>query len=121
MATIAYSVVYDTPAVKVIKWETLTETNADGALYYIKRKSDVSFQVVGNFGTSGRCDAEGTNIPSNETQLYAALTDPSNSAIQLTAAGIKQIIENPLAIRPNIGAGTGVDVDVYMKITRQEA
>lgn len=65
--------------------------------------NDKSVQVVGTFGVGGSINIEGSNDGVN----YTVLHDPSNAAITLTAAGIREILENPLYIRPNVTAGDG--------------
>lgn len=97
------------------QWQTLTETNADGAPVHCGGVEPVSVQVTGNFGTSGQCDIEGSNDGTN----WVTLTDEGGTPIEFTAAGLVGIRENPRYIRPNISAGSGVDLDVALVMARR--
>ncbi|PWT71729.1 MAG: hypothetical protein C5B59_17270 [Bacteroidetes bacterium] len=65
--------------------------------------NDKSVHVTGTFGAGGSITIEGSNDGVN----WLALHDPTNAAITLTAAGMREILENPLWIRPNVTAGDG--------------
>jgi len=117
MATVNYQLKLDTPRVKVILWEGLSETNADGQPFVFSGwYPDKCMQVVGSFGTSGSVTMQGTNMVSTPT--YAALNDIADDPIALTAAGFEQILECPYAVRPYITAGTSVDLDVYLIVRK---
>ena len=111
MATIAPVRVnlLDVGYAQLYRWESLTEADTATA---IKASSlaDKAIQVTGNFGTSGDVHIEG----SMDGVSFAQLNDPQGDAISLTSAGIVQIQENAVFIRPVLDAGTGVDVDIYL-------
>jgi hypothetical protein len=56
---------------------------------------------------------------SNGGTAYATLTNPAGTALSFTAAGIKQVVEAPLYIRPNvtsnIGNNTAIVADLVMR------
>lgn len=64
---------------------------------------DVAYQVAGTFGTGGSVAVEGSCDGTN----YAALRDPQGTTIAMTAASIKQVLENVLITRPHVTAGDG--------------
>ena len=64
---------------------------------------DRSFQVEGTFGVGGTCVLQGSNNSSN----YQTLSDPQGVALSRTAAGLKQVLEVPRLVRPNITGGDG--------------
>jgi hypothetical protein len=74
-----------------------------GSPYELVDTNDNCFTVDGTFGTGGSVTLEG----SNDGTHYYALHDPLGNAITLTAAGIKQILETPRYVRPNVTAGDG--------------
>jgi len=105
------------PGVHIVTWTGLLNGDT-GAPYACPDKADKSIQVRGTFGASGNIRAEGTNdqayntgpngaVAASPAPTYATLTDPTQTALNLTAAGIKEILENPNAVRPNVTAGDG--------------
>lgn len=94
---------------QLYRWEALTEADTATA---IKASSlaDKAIQVTGNFGVSGDVHIEG----SMNGVTFAQLNDPQGDPISLTSAGIVQIQENAVFIRPVLDTGTGVDVDIYL-------
>jgi hypothetical protein len=95
---------------KIITWTPLTETNADGTPTTNIGSGDRCFQVAGTFGTGGTILLQGSLDNSN----WFGLKDPSGAAISLTAAGLRQVLENPAFIRPFVSAGTGVSVTAIL-------
>lgn len=74
--------------------------------------SDKSVQVSGTFGVGGSCTIKGSN---DAGTTWFPLTDPGGAALTFTAAGLKQILENPEMIRPEVTAGDGsTAIDVYI-------
>jgi hypothetical protein len=65
--------------------------------------NDKCVQVSGTFGAAGSATIEGSNDNTNWFPLH----DPAGAALTITAAGLKEILENPLYIRPNVTAGDG--------------
>jgi hypothetical protein len=106
MATVAYTVLYESVNCKIIKWTGLTTTNNDGAPYILAGKyADKNAQVLGTFGVGGSVAVEGTNQITSAD--WVALNDPAQAVIAITAAKVKQILENTLQIRPHVTAGDG--------------
>lgn len=66
--------------------------------------NDKCLHVFGVFG-GATVSLQGSNedAPANG----ASLTDPTQTLIALTALGIKQVLENPLFVRPVITGGDG--------------
>lgn len=102
-------------------WEGLTPGD-DGEPVPLPVLSDKTVQVVGDFGTSGQLDVEGSlKGDKAESALvdadFANLTDPQGNAIQATAALIETVQENVYWIRPHVTAGSGsIDLDIYLLV-----
>lgn len=90
--------------IKQVTWPTLINGDAgdslgpDMALW-----SDRSVQVTGTFGSGGTVLVEG----SNDGTTWFTLNSPQGTALSFTAAGLKQILEGVLFIRPRVSAGDG--------------
>lgn len=66
--------------------------------------NDKCLHVYGAFGgASVALQGSNEDVPANG----ASLTDPTQTLIALTATGIKQVLENPLFVRPVITGGDG--------------
>ena len=116
MATVNYEIVKNDVRCKIIKWEGLTETNADGQPYVFSgRYPDKSVQIFGTFGSGGTCKLQGTNEVNSPTNWWG-LSDHGGTEIAAQAAAIEVVLENVYQVRPYISAGTGVDIDVYLCI-----
>jgi|SRR6478752_1285672 len=89
----------------------LTTADATGTKVTSPLASDRCVQTFGSFG-AGTINMEGSNeeVPLN----WAPLHDPQGTAITFTAAGIKQILENPLHIRATLTGSTGASVTVLL-------
>ena len=111
MATVAATVTrIDDNTVKFF-WETLTTTNDNGTPIPVNwmSYSDRTVQVTGTFGAGGNLRVQG----SNDLAIYAALSDPQGSALNIASAAIKQILEVSLLMRPLVTAGDGTtDLDI---------
>jgi hypothetical protein len=111
MATVAATVTrIDENTVKFF-WEQLTTTNDNGTPIPTNwmAYSDRTAQVTGTFGAGGNLRVQG----SNDLAIYAALSDPQGSALNIGSAAIKQILEVALLMRPLVTAGDGTtDIDV---------
>ena len=94
--------------VRVETWETLTESDTAGPRI-IPFKSDKTVSVTGTFGTA-TVVIQGSNDGTN----WFTLTDAADAALSFTAAGLSEILENPLYIRPSASGGTGQDVDIII-------
>jgi hypothetical protein len=64
---------------------------------------DRSLQVTGTFGAGGSVAVEGSNDGVN----FYALSNPQGTTIAVTAAGIVQIEEATVYVRPHVTAGDG--------------
>jgi hypothetical protein len=112
------------PGALIITWTGLLNGD-DGAPYTIPNRADKSVQVFGTFGAGGSCRVEGTNqqaFTPDGTAIgsltYAALNDPQGNVLDVTAAKIEQVLENPNAIRPRVTAGDGTtSLTVVMVVT----
>jgi hypothetical protein len=102
MAVTAMSVVKRMRGVLVTTWAAIPNGNSgqpqNGTLY-----NDKCVQVSGTFGAAGTLSVEG----SNDGVSYFILHDPAGAAATFTAAGLKEILENPVFIRPGLAAGDG--------------
>jgi hypothetical protein len=76
----------------------------DGSWELLGHYNDKCLHVYGTFG-GAIVTVEGSNedVPTNT----AGLTDPTQTAISVSANSIKQVLENPLYIRPKITGGDG--------------
>lgn len=90
--------------VKSVTWGALANGEAgapiaaDQALW-----SDRSVQVTGTFGAAGSVSIEGSNDGVN----YFTLNSPQGTALTFAAAGLKQVLEGTLWLRPRVTAGDG--------------
>jgi hypothetical protein len=84
-------------------WTPLSAANPDGAPAYFAGAGDRTVQVSGTFGVSGTVIIEGTLDGSNWYQLK----DPLGTLISFTAAGLKAVLENVIAIRPRASVADG--------------
>jgi hypothetical protein len=89
-----------------------------GSPFVCPDKSDKTIQVFGTFGAGGNMRVEGTDMQAYDTSsgggaaaasapTYFTLTDPTQTALNMTGAGGKEVLENPNAVRPNITGGDG--------------
>ena len=120
MATITPTVTKlggDDSTVKV-KFEELTQTNADGSPIAWVQWADRSVQVLGTFGTGGTLTIEGSN---DGGTTWATLTDPQGNSLAIQAAKIESITEICELVRPRVTAGDGTtDLDVYFVLRRPQ-
>lgn len=109
------------PSTYIVTWTGLLNGD-DGAPFVCPNRADKSVQVLGTFGVGGNARIEGTNkqaysiTPGTSgggtnlllpTTDFAPLNDPQGNALDVAAAKIEQVLENPNAIRPRITAGDG--------------
>lgn len=116
MATIDVAKVADSDNEHTVTylWEELDQTDLDGEEVETLDYVDRSVQVVGTFD-SATCAIQGSNDGTN----WSSLTDPAGNAIELTAAGLVQVIENCRYIRPLVSsAGASTDLDVYLHVRK---
>lgn len=98
-----------------VKWTGLANGDT-GAPYVCPNRSEKAVQVYGTFGAGGNCKLEGTNDQAYDANgadaispapTYATLNDQSAASLDIAAASIKAVLENPNAIRPRASAGDG--------------
>ena len=112
MALISADPIYDTRN-DVIGFEWLVVTDADTCAHVeMPHKSDKTIQVSGDFGTGGNIAAEGTLDPAPGGANFVELDDPQGTNIAILADGVETILQNVFFIRPNVAAGTSVDVTI---------
>lgn len=100
----------------LVTYINLTEINATPAPIEWVEWADKSVQVRGTFN-AGTVVIEGSNDGIN----WIVLTDPQGNAISKTAAFIEQILECTRYVRPRVSAGTGVDLDVFFVLRRNNS
>ena len=76
---------------------------------------DRTFQVTGTFGSGGALVIEGTNDGVN----WYTLTDPQGVALSITTAGIYQVIQVTLKMRPRVSGGDGTTILVVTGLLRR--
>lgn len=103
MATVEASAKQEFLDNNLYSWTPLTTTNSDGAPCYYTGSGDRTVQVTGTFGSGGTVVIEGTLDGTN----FATLKDAGGTALSITAAGVRSVLENVLAIRPRVTAGDG--------------
>lgn len=102
MATTAFSAKRFARGINVTTWAAVPNGN-QGAAQSAPGYNDKCVHVIGTFGAAGSVAMEG----SNDNVNWAPLHDTAGNAIAITAFGLKQILENPIYIRPNVTAGDG--------------
>jgi len=105
MPVVSYTVENLEGNVRVITWDGLANGDT-GSPYDVTYYNDISVQVYGTFGAGGNCRIQGTNQTGTPTQ-WAPLADPQGNILDFTSAGIEQVEENVIQLRPNITAGDG--------------
>lgn len=91
-----------------VQWTPVTEADTCASVT-LSNYSDRSIQVTGTFG-SASVACQGSNDGTN----FAALTDPGQTTIAITTAGIKQVTEASILTRPNASGGTGQSLTITM-------
>jgi len=110
MATRAYTVTQITAfgdfRCHVIQWTGLLNGD-DGAPIEMSGSADRSAHALGTFGASGNLKIEGSNDPGATPTNWATLNNPQGTALDLTGASIKAVLESTHFIRPRASAGDG--------------
>ena len=96
-------------SVKRITWTPVTE-NDTCAPVQAAAYADKSIQVLGTFG-SATVALHGSN---DGGATFAALNLPAGTAIGITAAGIKAVLENTEQIKPVISGGTSQSLTIVV-------
>ena len=92
------------PFATLIEWTALSA--GDTAQWMmLGHYNDKCVQVYGTFSAGATITFEGSNedVPANG----APLTDPTQTVISFTQVAIRQVLENPLFIRPVLAGGDG--------------
>lgn len=99
-------------AARLYTWETLTETNDDGAPVDLgDNPRSATGQLTGDFG-SGNTGWQGSNDGTN----YFTLLDVGGNTSVISAAGGAQFATLPRYIRPLVATGSAVDVDASLLV-----
>lgn len=98
---------------KIVKWTGLTGGDT-GQAYELSKFTNASIHVKGTFN-SQTLTIQGENDPDG-TATWATLNDAQGNALSFTVEKIERLLENVHKIRPSVSAGTGVSLEVYMKI-----
>ena len=112
MATTNHAIIPD-PTIDTtrIKWEAIPNGNVGDGVE-LGSYSDRTVQVVGTFGSGGSVSIQGSN---DGGTTWATLTDQAGSALTFTSTGLRQILQLPHMIRPNVTAGDGTtSLTVYI-------
>jgi hypothetical protein len=97
----------------VATWSALT-TNDNGDPVTSAAWTDRSVQVDGTFATA-TVVLQGSNDGTN----WFTLTDPLGNNISFTAAGLKQVLQAAVYMRPSVTSGTSPSINVRLLMTRQ--
>lgn len=91
------------PFANTVEWTGLLQGDV-GNWQLLGHYNDKCLHVYGTWG-GATVTFEGSNedTPANQ----AGLTDPTQTAISMTSNSIKQVLENPLYVRPKITGGDG--------------
>jgi hypothetical protein len=87
----------DNGAVIKVTWNGLNNNGNIGVPVQMALHSDRCIEVRGTFD-GATVVLEGSNGGSG----YYTLTNPAGSALTFTAAGLKQVVEGPQFVRPNV-------------------
>lgn len=98
------------PFALVIEWKdpdgTALLQGDDGAWVLLGHYNDKSLHVYGVFG-GATVTFEGSNEDPPTTGNAVGLRTPSETLISFTAKDIRQVLENPLFVRPKVAGGDG--------------
>jgi hypothetical protein len=100
---------------KIYTWSGLLNGD-DGAGASYQGAGDRTIAITGTFGAGGTVIVEGSL---DNGINWLPLRDPSSTAISLTAAGVRAVLENVPLIRPRVTAGDGTTaITATMSIRR---
>lgn len=113
MAVVDALVTVPVSHVALVSW--LAVPNGDtGDAQVTAHYADKCVTVDGTFGVGGSVTIQGSNDGTN----WHTLVDPQETDLTFGAAGIEQVLENPLYVRPIVTAGDGttaIDVRLVCK------
>lgn len=95
--------------VVIYTWAHMANTDA-GVPVMGPGWADRSFQIEGTFGVGGTVLVEGSNDGVN----YRTLNDPFGNALSLTSAGVHELTQIALWMRPRVSGG---DITTDLTIT----
>jgi len=90
-------------SIQRVKWLAMPNGNTGDPVKFGSWQ-DRTVQITGTFGAGGSVTIQGSN---DDGSNWATLTDPLGNALTFTAAGMKQITELPILVRPSVTAGDG--------------
>lgn len=111
MAEIAYTIDRKSNECHVVTWANVTESDTFKTFTFSGLPMDISVHASDTFG-----GATLVFKVANDGGTGVDATDVSNTAISLTAEGIKSVSERPLTIKPTASGGTSQSLDVNMVI-----
>lgn len=92
-------------------WETLG-TGDDGSPITVAHCSQICIQATGDFSAGAGIHIDGSN---DGGTTWVQLQDVEGAAINLTSAGLKDVLEHPELIRPSVTNGNAsTDIDVFL-------
>ena len=97
--------------VVIYEWANLTDGDTATPVQ-VPAKSDRTIEVSGDFGSGGDIRPQGTLDPDAVSARFNDMRDPQGNVISIIAQDAEAILENTVWIRPNVNAGTSVDVTV---------
>lgn len=101
--------------IKSVQWPALVNGDAGDAVSAdLALWSDRSVQVTGVFGAAGSVVWEGSNDGVN----FVTLNAPQGTALAFSAAGLKQVLEGAMYMRPRVAAGDGTTAIVVTLMLR---
>lgn len=86
----------------LVQWTGLLQGDS-GAPVQLVKYADRSVQVTGTFGAGGSVLIEGSNTSVD----FATLNRLQGTPLSISSAGISQILENTVQLRPNVSGGDG--------------
>lgn len=98
----------------LIVWTGLLNGDV-GEPFTLSQYADRSVQVTGTFGAGGTVQIEGSNDESN----WAVLKDNQGDALTFLSAGLRQVMEVSVAIRPAVVAGDGTTTTTVSMLVRK--
>jgi len=97
----------------LVQWTGLLQGDT-GAPVQLVKYADRSVQVTGTFGAGGSVLIEGSNTSVD----FATLNRLQGTPLSISSAGISQILENTVQLRPNVSGGdatTNLSVAVLIR------
>lgn len=97
------------------KWPSMAGGDT-GARVVVPHKAEATFMIIINTGTP-TVVVKGTLDPDEEAVAnFIGLKDGLGAAISMTADDVSEVLQNCYAYAPEVAAGGGIDVDVYLML-----